>query len=121
MATILTPRLKYPTPTFLTDPWFDDITAFFLGVDGTNWAVAEDRNLFTHGGGTLTLDGVLNTLTWTMPIYLQTFSVGISWRLEANTITIFPARSSGCRWTGGPCKRTRRRPERSRLKYRTSW
>jgi hypothetical protein len=90
VAIRLTPRLKYPFPDFLTDPWFDEITSFFLGVDGTNWAVTEDRNLFTTGGGTLTLDGAANTLTWTMPIYLQTFSVGISWRLEATTVTIFP-------------------------------
>lgn len=90
MAIRLTPRLKYPFPDFLTDPWFEEITSFFLGVDGTNWAVTEDRNLFVSGGGVLTLDGVANTLTWTMPIYLQTFSVGITWQLMPTTVTIFP-------------------------------
>ena len=90
MAIRLTPRVKYPFPDFLTDPWFEEQVSFFLGVDGTNWATAEDRNLFTSGGGVLTLDGIANTLTWTMPIYLQTFSVGITWQLMPTTVTIFP-------------------------------
>lgn len=88
MSARLTPRLKYTFPDFLTDPWFDEIVAFFLGVDSTNFATTEDRNLFTHGGGTLTFDSVANTLAWTQPILLQTYSVGITWQVNATTVTI---------------------------------
>jgi hypothetical protein len=81
--------LKYPFPDFLSDPWFNEITAFFLGVDGTNFATAEDRNLFITGGGVLTFDPVANTLTWSSPILLQTHSVGITWVVQPTTVTIF--------------------------------
>lgn len=90
MTVRLTPRLKYPFPDFLTDPWFDDITAFFLGVDGTNWAVTEDRNLQIHGGGSLLFDATANTLSWSQPILLQTHAVGITWSSPAITVTVTP-------------------------------
>lgn len=88
MAVRLTPRMSYPFPDLLSDPWFEEITSFFLGVDGTNWATAEDRNLQMHGGGVLTFLAGANTLTWTQPILLQTHSVGITWSVAATTVTV---------------------------------
>lgn len=88
MAPRQTPRLHYIFPDFQEDPWFENIAAFFLGVDGTNWATSEDRNLSMTGGGTLLLDAGGNLLSWTQPILLQTHSVGITWKVDPATLTV---------------------------------
>jgi len=84
----LTSRAKLPYPSEQRDPWFDQFLAFVQAVDSAVYAEREDRALWIMGGGAVSWNAEVNTLSWLADIELPAAPVGFLWRIVPSTLLV---------------------------------
>lgn len=87
-----TPRMSWPYPGEHQDPWYDAILNFFNAADFSGYAAREDRNIVLMGGGIISFDAALNTLSWASPLVLLAPITGFLWTIPPGIVTLFDGR-----------------------------
>jgi hypothetical protein len=84
--------MTWPYPAENQDPWFDAFVGLIIAIDYSGYAAREDRNIILMGGGIISFDAALNTLSWASPIVLLAPNTGFLWTIPAGSVTLFDGR-----------------------------
>lgn len=80
--------MKWPFPAENQDPWFDSFEDMVSAVDASGHAAREDRNVWMGGGGTVSWDATLSTLSWTEDLEIYSTEVGFLHTIPAGNVSL---------------------------------
>ena len=80
--------MTWPLISENADPWFDAFMAMVVGQDASGYAEREDRSMVLMGGGLISFDAGLDTLTWASTLELFASITGFLWQVSPATITL---------------------------------
>lgn len=81
------PRMQWPYPRDGEDPWYSSFEDMVRAEDASVFALHDEKNIILSGGGVISWDATLNTVTWALPIILNSSQSGYAETIAAGSLS----------------------------------
>ena len=82
------PRMQWPYPRDGEDPWYSSFEGMVRAEDASVFALHDEKNVILSGGGDISWDATLNTVTWALPILLNSSQSGYAETIPAGSLAL---------------------------------
>lgn len=79
--------MQWPYPRDGEDPWYSSFEDMVRAEDASVFALHDEKNIILSGGGVISWDATLNTVTWALPIVLNSSQSGYAETIPAGNLT----------------------------------
>jgi hypothetical protein len=79
--------MQWPYPRDGEDPWYSSFEDMVRAEDASVFALHDEKNIILSGGGVISWDATLNTVTWALPIVLNSSQSGYAETIPTGNLT----------------------------------